>query len=218
MLGQKTPDFLFESFEELNKPDISDHRKLILKGQIVEWYESSIDDDEYLYLFTWAPDPKELPDTSFEMQHAYCFPQIASFLDGMQVGLACVENTQMGKPHYHGWYQPSDDPLMTKYNISMVKVLERLGNLKITKCKGHYKNNSYVAACNALHYYKKDMIDSMLWIVDNPITSKTKKDIAWADKQLFFMRPQERSNVAKLQERITLTDYYKQFYNPTNDI
>jgi len=217
MLGQKTGeefttnqsgDTIVSKRQQL-KFDI---KSMTEKAEMIEFAETSINKDEPLYLFTWAPNPNELPDCDFQTQHDHSTNVVAHFLQSFEVGLACVESTQMGNPHYHGWYQVSEKPILVKLNIAMVKTLKRLGNLKITKSLGHYKIDSYVQHANCLYYYKKDVMDSMLWVRNNPISKETYAEFDYYENQMFFMKPQERRNMDKLKESVKLYAYYEEFY------
>lgn len=178
----------------------------------MEW---KIDPDKKVYLFTWSPDPSEGPDADFETQHMFWYPAIVDFLNSVEVGIACVEASQLGNPHYHGWYQVSDDPIKERLRCVHIKVMARFApnGLRITSSKGHMKFNSYVAAANCLHYYKKDLLQSMSYIATNPITAKTKKPdhIDWNNKLLLFRR-KCRETINELEDKISLKDFYKQFY------
>jgi len=184
-----------------------------LLPKIIDVYEqeSSIDPDKSLYLFTWSPNPEEIPDSDFNTQHLFCAPFIADYLLSCGRGIACVESTQLGNPHYHGWYQLSDDPLKERQRLIHIKCLKRFGMVKITSSIGHYKINSYVAAANCLHYYKKDMLQSMAWVELNPICSYHKINMDWNQHSMLFTK-KGRESVADIEDRINLRDFYKEFY------
>lgn len=190
-------------------------QNLIEKVVTVFDYEYDIDDSRDLYLFTWAPNPADLPDCAFDLQHDYCVPVIASFLSYCSLGLACVESTQMGNPHYHGWYQLSDDTTKEKLRICTVKLMNRLGMLKITKSKGHYRKYTWHNHANCLFYYKKDCIQAMLSTNNNPITSCSKSTYDFNRSGHLFVKP-GRQSVDDIEKSISLYKFYEQFYQDLN--
>lgn len=179
--------------------------------------EEDIDFDEPLYLITWAPDPSELPNADFTTQHLYMVNLLSGYLKTCASGLFCVETTQRGNPHYHGWYQVSPDPVKEECRIIFIKTLERFGLLKITKSKGHYRINAYSTRSNCLGYYKKDLLDPMLWCNPNPVTSESKCDIDWNVNMLFFVK-NGRGTVSDLEEKVSLKEFYLQFYKNSDPI
>lgn len=185
---------------------------LIQKWMVCLVHENSIDPDETLYLFTWSPNPDEMPDADFNTQHRYNINLISHYLQTMEIGLACVESSQMGNPHYHGWYQLSTDPLKEKLRLALVKTLQRFGNLKITKSKGHYKIGSLVKQANCLYYYKKDMLQSMATVFCNPITAESMDDLDWNLHKSLFTPKKGRISVADIEDKISQVEFYKQFY------
>lgn len=205
MLGPEIPQI---SIDELISDEVD---YLMQKWMHIVEYESMIKEDEPLYLFTWSPDPDEIPDSDFNTQHRFCLPFMADFLMVVSAGVACVESSQMGNPHYHGWYQVSTDPLKEKLRIVYTKVIKRFGNLKITKSKGHYKIGSLVKQANCLYYYKKDMLQSMATVESNPITGVPYEDVDWSTHWNLFTK-KGRESVADIEDRINLKDFYKEFY------
>lgn len=186
-----------------------------MKATAVFSNELDIDDEEDLYLITWAPEPSELPNADFTTQHKYSINLLAAYLKNCKSGLFCVESTQLGNPHYHGWYQVSPDPIKEEYRLIYVKTLQRFGLLRITKSKGHYRVNNYNTRSNCLGYYKKDLLDSMLWVNPNPITADSICDIDWSKNMLFFTK-QGRGSMADLEEKINLKEFYFQFYKDSD--
>lgn len=188
---------------------------LIEKVVTVFEYELDIDLEEDLYLFTWSPDPKRLPNASFLLQHDYAISIISDFLFSCKCGLACVETTQLGNPHYHGWYQLSTDSLFEQTRIAMVKTMQQIGLIKITKSIGHYRINGWSQHANCLFYYKKDLIQSMLHIKRNPITSGMKSIENWcsAETSHYFAVDGKRQTVADIEERQNIYQFYMQFYS-----
>lgn len=176
--------------------------------------EEKIDPTKTLYLFTWSPDAKELPDCHFELQHEYNLNYVSEYLKVCECGLACVESTQLGVPHYHGWYQISDNPIKEKVRIIYMKSMLRFGNMKITKSKGHYKIASWSPAANCLHYYKKDLLQSQLFVTHNPIVPKEYPQHDWNAFNLrtFFTANGKRETVADIDDKISLREFYKDFY------
>lgn len=204
MLGQEIPQI---SIDDLISDEVD---YLMQKWMHIVHHEEMIDDSP-LYLFTWSPNPEEIPDSDFNTQHLFCAPFIADLLLSVRVGIACVEASQMGNPHYHGWYQLSTDPMKEKHRIVHTKVLKRFGNLKITKSKGHYKIGSLSKQANCLYYYKKDLLQSMATVELNPIMGFYDVKIDWSKHWNLFTK-KGRESVADIEDRVNLKDFYKQFY------
>lgn len=176
--------------------------------------EEKIDPNKDLYLFTWAPDPSLLPDCHFELQHEYNLNYVSEYLSNCACGLACVEATQLGSPHYHGWYQLSDDPIKEKIRIILVKSMKRFGLVKITVSRGQYKVGSWSNAANCLCYYKKDLLQSQLFTIFNPVKPIVYPVYDWAALNMatFFRAEGKRESVADIEDKIALRDFYKDFY------
>lgn len=173
--------------------------------EIIEDTEMTIDEDLPVYLITWSPDPKQLPDCHFEYQHRYNIDILVLFLKSCYTGLFCVETSMMGSPHYHGWFQT--DKFRNEERIAITKVLHKLGMLRITQAKT-YKINKYYEQANALYYYKKD-IDAMSFIVDNPITLNSTCGIHW-DMTHFFDSTVNAKHIANVvSEKQRLIDFYR---------
>lgn len=181
----------------------------------IYYNEDEIDPDEQLYLITWSPDPEELPHADFITQHTFNVNLLADYLKSCSNGLFCVETTQLGNPHYHGWYQTSDDSKMEYQRIVLVKVLQRFGQLKITKCLGHYRINSYTKQANALYYYKADLFGQMEGVIYNPIDKDTHDNTDWNSYSLFFQSKKKgyKESIVDIENKISQRDFYKQFYN-----
>lgn len=209
MLEQKSPQ---------DDPIVTDEEArdtaMILNSYIIEWHESYIDPDKDLYLFTFNPNPEELPDADFQCQHEFALGFVTDFLKGCAIGLACVETTQMGNPHYHGWYQLCEDPLMEMRRITAIKVMQKYApkGIRITKPVGNYRINSYTEHGNALHYYKKDLHGSMARIAHNPITRYTESTIDWFQRSWWFDKPGKKCTVADLENKISNKQFYQNFY------
>lgn len=138
-------------------------------GSIFE-AEENIDDNETLYLITWCPDPSDLPDADFETQHDYNVPILTWFCQSCKTAVFCVESTQKGNPHYHGFYQETEDPDLYEQHNSIVKTMQKFGMLKITPSKGMYKRHNYwTPHSNCLYYYKKDTLTRMLKVHNSVI-------------------------------------------------
>jgi len=183
----------------------------LYQSKVIEEVESCIDESEELYLFTWSPNPQELPNADFRCQHDFAMEFIANYLEGCKVGLACVESTQLGNPHYHGWYQVSDNFLLEQKRISFVKVLQKYGILKITKCKGHYRINSYTTHGNALHYYKKDLFGAMAMQDANPILAGMRSNID--PNPWWFSVDGKKHSVIDLENKLSNKKFYEDFYS-----
>lgn len=168
--------------------------------------ETLIDDDAHLYLFTYSPNPKELPQSDFRLQHEWAFPLVVDLLRTVSCGIACVESTQMGIPHYHGWYQV--DLSRERIRIIAVKMLQRYGILKITKSKGHYRINSYTGHGNCLAYYKKEVGEHLE--LQNPIFKTTESTINWSKLQYlgFF----DKHIDYEMEDKLSNREFYKKFY------
>lgn len=198
-----------------NVPD--DDNLLIAKMWCVYEHEKLIDPAKKIYMFTWAPDPKEFPDCDFQIQHDSCVQTVADFLKSVPCGLACVESSTNGHPHYHGWYQkPSDFP-HTQMMIAYIKTMQKTGNLKTTSSRGHYKIGSWSNHANCLHYYKKELLDEMLGIYINPIHRESVPDYKISDFSHFFCIKGTRQTVADIERTATLQQFYKDFYTKSID-
>lgn len=175
--------------------------------------EMKIDDTKPLYLITWAPNPALLPNADFEMQHDYNVNILADFCKTCDTALFCVESSQLGNPHYHGFYQPTNDRLCEKIRIAIVKTLQEFGLLKIDKSKGMYKRICYwTSHANCLYYYKKDVLDSCFGIPNNPVNKKSKTITNFADYAYMFKQPGVKATSKEILQQMTLRDHYRQFY------
>lgn len=190
--------------------DLIDNPYAISQAYIIDEFESSIDQSKELYLFTWSPNPQEMPNADFHCQHDFALEFVGDFLSGCSIGIACVEATQLGNPHYHGWYQLSDDGNTALKRISYVKLLQKYGILKITKCKGHYRINSYSAHGNALHYYKKDLFGAMAMVYNNPVRPNMKSTID--PNPWWFSADGKKHSVIDLENKISNKKFYEDFY------
>lgn len=209
---------IFKAIKRESYIYLANEERLQKKLDKVKLYESQINKDEPLYLITWAPNPKDLLDSDFITQHEYNINILSDYIQACEYGLFCVETTQAGNPHYHGWYQVSNNPLRESERIAIVKTMQRFGLVKITKSKGHYKINSYNSHANCLHYYKYDMLGPMAFVEKNPICFDTRSTIDWNDMSYarFFNIEGKRQTVADLEDKMTLRDFYKDFYKKSN--
>jgi len=180
-------------------------------------YEQKIDPRKTIYLFTWNPDREETPDCDFETQHEFWLDNVTLLLRGTAAGLACVETGALGYPHYHGWYQLSSNTNMEQCRLVAIKLMVRYGNLKITKSIGHYKIGSFVRQANCLAYYKKDMVDAMLYIRNNPITPYVKTVVEF-EKHLWWFKSlkTDRCSIADLETKLTNKKFYEDFYKDSD--
>lgn len=212
-----SPLILKNLCEELQLADpetLSPDSAMIAKDWCVYENESQIRLSETLYLFTWSPNPEDLPDADFSVQHDSCISTITNLLHTVRCGMACVEATIMANPHYHGWYQ--NEPSLTCARVAMIKVMKKMGNLKITKSKGHVKIHSYVKQANCLWYYKKELLDEGLYVNLNPVTIHTVPNVNMNEHYNFFVKVNSRQSVADIENKISNAEFYRNFY--TNSI
>lgn len=185
-------------------------QRIAAKADIIRINEEMIDENDALYLITWSPDPAQLPDSDFDTQHEYNIWMLTTFLSSCKCGLFCLEATQRGNPHYHGWYQAPDDPLQTNSWIAAMKTMQRCGNVNLTPAK-HWKINSYSKKKNALYYYKEDVFDQILMFSNNPITKDSVCHIDWDTTyiQSFFDKTIHTPPPEMISERKRLLKFYK---------
>lgn len=174
--------------------------------------EMGIDDAKQLYMITWNPDPKELPDIDFITQHEYNVAILADYCKACNVSIFCLEATQKGVPHYHGFYQPSTNNVKEAARIAIIKTMERFGRVKIDKSKGMYKKlNFWTPHANCLYYYKKDLLDAMLGYPNNPITKDSISNIEFQPSM--FIKSGKRKTTEQVMESFTLREHYRKFYS-----
>lgn len=190
----------------------------LAKAQLIFDEEDKIDPDDKLYLITFNPnpDPSEMPDVDFETQHEATLELMTNFLYFCRCGLFCVETTQQGFPHYHGWYQSYDDE-RERGRIIAAKVMKRFGLVKITPSIGKYRPGKYSEHANCLYYYKADVFGQMRWIEQNPISKDTKSRVDINDINIFF-HIKGRKSWNDLHEKMVQRDYYRKFYYDTKSI
>lgn len=188
----------------------SDER-LLDKVELIRLEEEKIDMRHFVYLITWSPDPKELPDCDFHICNQTNIETLARFLKCCKCGLFCLEANMMGNVHYHGWFQI--DSKMEPFRLAILKTMERFGpkGLKVTKAT-HIKINSYSERMNGLYYYKKDAVDAMLIYEDSVIHRDSYSTINWelCDLLGFFdIRGDKR---VQAKDRVSTLQYYRKFY------
>lgn len=183
---------------------------LVTKSEIIERAESEIAEDQKIYMFTWSPDPNEIPDVSFQEQHDLQHDLLVDFFSYTLTGCACVESTQMGNPHYHGFYQIRPETELKR--IVIVKVMQKYGNLKIAQIKNSYRINSYTKRNNALYYYKKEMASNMLEIEHTPITKDSAKLNVNTNEYATFFKLSSRSSVYEKLARVNKFTSAAEFY------
>jgi len=201
MLGQKK----VKGFDD----DVIKQRIIDATEQI-EYCESCIDPDEKLYLFTWSPDPKDMPDADLYLQHNVNISTLSDYLKCCSAGVFCVEATQLGNPHYHGWYQINNDYELVR--IAIMKTLQRFGNVKLTP--GHkYKIFNWKERGNCLYYYKKD-ICTYYSMLPNPITKDSVSTVNFdiLDMVGFFKGDKA---MHKVKDVLSNVQFYRQFYEDT---
>lgn len=206
-----------DSFAELRRKIVATNHfdenwwnRVTHSTEIIEKYESAIDDNEDVYLITWVPDPVHLPDADFVTQHMWCVDLLALYLSTCEVGLFCVEATQQGNPHYHGWYQISDEREEVRIAIHKVLKWYAPSATKITKVKSTYKTFNWFKPCNALYYYKKSIIGSMYDIPINVITSESESLVDWElmASNGFFDKTIDQTLRDKINKQKYLLDFY----------
>lgn len=192
------------------RPEKRDSARLAEIASIIYDEEEKINDDDKVYLMTWSPDPKKMPDCDFLNQHIYLIPYVHSYLEYCMCGVACVESTQMGNPHYHFWYQTTDD-IREMGRIRWVKVMQKIGNVKITSAKYWKKNGWYKSSTNALYYYKEDAVNQQLHTPYNPIyKGMPLPHIDYTDYSWFFTSG--KSTARKIVEHASQIKQLEEFY------
>lgn len=187
-----------------------DQDEISYRGDLIRHYESLIDETKEVYLFTWNPNPDNLPDADIKVQHLYNVNFLADMLKCCDLGLVCVEGTQRGNPHYHGWYQCSDDSRKELARIAHFKTMEKEApsGLKITSAITIIKDCWYEKS-NALYYYKKCLLDNMLCMPHNPVMEDSRCDKNW-DTAFFFTKEKGTKRVAdKISARYQMREFYK---------
>lgn len=182
----------------------------ISTGEIIEYNESLIDINLPTYLITWSPDPKEMPDSDLYVQNQVNIDTLSSFLKYCKCGIFCLESTQLGNIHYHGWYQVDD--YLTPMRVAIVKAMQRFGNVRITKAR-KVKINSYVEKGNALYYYKKELY-SMISIQPNPITRDSERTLDPNAESIISFLDMRKTSYS-LSQIVTDRQYYMDFYKDT---
>lgn len=187
---------------------------IAMKAEAISQAENAIDIDDKLYLLTWSPDPKKLPDCDFLNQHIWCVPYVWDYLNYCKAGCACVESTQLGNPHYHMWYQTYDDNRELG-RVAIIKVLSKIGNIKIESSVRYYKIDKWYSTKNALYYYKEDCINQQLFTPYNPITKDMcLPEINYNDYNMFFHQGKQtvRQCIERASQVHTLREFYKKSF------
>lgn len=182
------------------------------KSEIIEFFENTIEEDLELYLITWSPDPKELPDSDFYLQHNMNVDILSSYLKCCHTGLFCVESTQLGNPHYHGWYQVSDS--LELHRLAVIKAMQRFGIVKIAKART-YKIFNWKEQANALYYYKKDLLDAMFTMDPNPITKDSVSTVNFDILEMVGFFNKDLRGMPTIKDTMTNRQFYRQFYGDT---
>lgn len=221
LLNRSPPD------DDLNVPEdtaiMLDEEAIDLQmfhiGEIIENHESHINPDQKLHLFTFSPDPNELPDADFQCQHEFAMMFVVDFLRGCRVGLACVEANINGRPHYHGWFQTSDDANVEMRRIVAVKLMQKYAprGLKFTEGK-RFRVNSYTQHGNCLYYYKKDVFGPMMNVIHNVITRYTVCDIDWEQRAWWFDMPGNKTTSTELIKKMSDRKYFEDFYRNSDPV
>jgi len=174
--------------------------------------EMDIDPDKPIYWITYNPSKESLPDCDFINQHLYSVNFLSDYLNCCSAGCFCVEATQLGQPHYHGWYQIDESNEQAR--VIMIKVMQRFApnGVKIKKAVGNYKIHSWVKHGNHLWYYKKDLLDASLIIPSNPITKNTRVEIVNELYNPFFVLPAKRQTAADIEAKVAQYKICQEFY------
>lgn len=189
-----------------------DDERILNIGELIEFFESSIDDSLQLYLIIWSPDPKEMPDADFYLQHNVNIDMLKAFLLNVHLGMFTVESSQLGRPHYHGWYQVDLDLELGR--IAAVKTMNRFGDVKIAKCRS-YKINNYSERKNGLYYYKKDVYGAMGLVDPNPIVASSSSTINFDNIDLVGFFSKDKGGMMTIKEKISDRQFYRDYYKDT---
>lgn len=181
----------------------------------LERIESSIDDSDDIYMLTWSPDPKELPDADIHYQHYVNVSILTTFLKCCKTGIFCVEVTQLGNPHYHGWYQVADDDTELG-RIAVIKVMQRFGICKLAKVRTSYKIFNWNKHGNALYYYKSDLF-TFHQLQPNPITKDTVLKVDPRDLDMISFLTAKK-NTIKYAEKVSNIKFFEDFYKNTGKV
>jgi len=177
--------------------------------------ESRIDLSKTVYLITWSPDPSKLPDADPSYQHLFNVNIMIDYLKYCECGILTHEITQIGNPHYHGWYQVNTSLELGR--TAIIKVLQKIGNLKIAAVRDNtkIKINNWSNSHSPLWYYKKESFDKI--IPCNPITKDTPRDeTEWSSKLFFFVDIVGKKKVGELLDHISNKKYYTEFYKKSD--
>lgn len=184
--------------------------KLVESMEIIRIFEEKIEPTDDVVMFTWSPDPKELPDADPETQHLWCARVLLTYLNTMPKSCACLEYNLSGNPHYHGWYVKSDESVAS---IQILKVLQRYGKYKADYLRS-IKINSYTSKGNGLYYYKKEVSHNCIITASIIYPGMELPKIPWAEyNQLFFTQNAYGKKCrSSYDEKISDMAYYMEFY------
>lgn len=188
-----------------------EQKRVIEISECIEHEESKIVSDQPVYLITWCPDPKELPDADFYLQHNVNAQLLIDYLMQCRCGIFCVESTQIGNPHYHGWYQVRDSSELAR--VAIIKTMQRFGIVKIAKAK-KIKRFCWSENANALYYYKKDCLDACLNVTPNPITSASFVTVNFDVMDLVGFFSKDKS-CKTIKDKVSDRKFYRDFYSDT---
>lgn len=185
--------------------------RLAAIDSIIQEQEAKIDQKDKIYLLTVTPLRGTLPDMDFINQHIFFMPYILSYLEACKCGVACVESTQTGIPHYHLWYQTYDDENELA-RLRWVKVLQRVANCEFETKVVHYKIGKWYSKSNALYYYKEDSVGQQIYTPYNPIyKGMIPPKVDYNDYTMFFHtgKMTARQAIEKTSQIKLLEEFYK---------
>lgn len=188
---------------------IASDEQIEMASEVIERFESDLDEGQKVVLVTWSPKPDDLPDSDFCYQHLWNVNILAEYLQYCQTGLWCVEASKRGNPHYHGWFVIDEEKEPLRVAIS--KVLDKTGQLKYTDCIT-YKIFNFSERKNGLHYYKKD-ITTWAAYPHSVISRHSRDETDWDMHGFFFIKDAKFSNT---QQKMSDRQFYLQFYKDSN--
>lgn len=202
----------------INTIDV-DNLTLYYENKIAEkatdfwWHENMINMKHSVYLITWNPDPKHLPDADFETQNQFYLDWLSSYLKHCYAGLFTVEATQRGNPHYHGWYQTSYDFRDEMERLALIKCMQQRGRVDIAKIQKQHtvRPGQWYEKANALWYYKKDQLDKHLNM--EIITSESESSINFSNLDYqFFLSNRSVKGSETIATMKSDQQFYRDFY------
>lgn len=197
----------------MTEPDyLSINMRLIYEAEY-DLLDYAITPDQ-ICLITFSPDPNpsQMIDAPFDIQHKTFVNLLADYLKYCRAGVFCLEPTQNGNPHYHGWYVPYHNE-MELGRVQMIKTIKRFGNVKIQHGVRFWRFNCYDEYRNALYYYKKDL--ALFYEVPFSVIVKDSYDNTDWTQQFFYTT---RLNGKKMdfqmaEEKISQINQLRDFYN-----